>query len=230
MVGGPLVSCIVPAYNSAEHVGAAVESILAQTHRPLEVLVCDDGSEDATVEIASAFGAPVRVLEQETAGPAATRNLGIGAAQADFLAFLDADDLWAPQKLERQLAQFSERAELDCSLTHVRMFWSGDAEDEAERYAGHARAGDVPGYATTTLLARRSAFDRVGLLDPSLWFSDATDWFLRATDAGLRIEVLPEVLTYHRMHATNITRRREGASRREFLAIVRRSLERRRAG
>lgn len=86
----------------------------------------------------------------------------------------------------------------------------------------------IPGYSTTTLLAKRSAFDRVGLLNTQYWFGDATDWLSRAIEQGLIIEILSEVLTHHRMHESNLTRRRSEASREEFLNIVKASLDRRR--
>ena len=225
---GRAVSCIVPAHDSAAHIGEALDSILAQTHAPHEVIVVDDGSSDGTGALAVARGAPVRVVRLEDEGPAAARNRGLREAGGDLVAFLDADDLWHPEKLERQLSQLDADPSLDGSVTHVRMFWSGASEAEEERYREHPRAGPVPGYATTTLLARRDLFERVGELDPSLWFSDATDWFVRARERGARIGLHPDVLTYHRMHPSNLTRRREQASRAEFLEIARRSLRRRR--
>jgi len=90
------------------------------------------------------------------------------------------------------------------------------------------RSGPIPGYATTTLLAKRYVFDKIGVFDRHYWFGDATDWFLRVKEAGLKFEMVPEVLTLHRMHETNLTRRRSKASRDEFLAIVKASLDRRR--
>jgi hypothetical protein len=79
----------------------------------------------------------------------------------------------------------------------------------------------VPGYATPTLLARRSTFDRIGLLDESRWFSDATEWFMRALDAGLAVELLPEPLVERHVHSSNLTRRRADESADEFLDLVR---------
>ena len=85
----------------------------------------------------------------------------------------------------------------------------------------------MPGYTSGTLLARRSVFEKVGKFNTDLWFGDATDWFMRAKEKNVFIEILPDVLTYHRMHPQNLTRRRSEASRDEFLRIVKDSLERR---
>ena len=224
------VTCVVPAYNSERFIEPALDSILGQTSPPQEVIVADDGSTDGTLDVVAGYGSAVRVISQQSLGPAMTRNLGLGAATGEFVAFLDADDLWHPEKLARQLARFAVRPELELSLTHVQLFWEADFEHEEARLRDHPRvAGGVPGYATTALLARRSVFDTVGMFNADLWFSDAVDWFIRAQEEGCVLEVLADVLVYHRMHSSNLTRRRQEDSRREYLGIVKASLDRRRA-
>lgn len=229
MTAAPLVSCIVPAFNSERYLAEAIDSILAQTHRPIEVIVVDDGSEDGTSEITRRYGPPVRLVKQPCLGPAATRNLGLRSAGGSFVAFLDADDLWHPEKLSRQIARFEARPELDVSVTHARMFWIDALRQEAQTHDSTTRTGAIPGYATTTVLARRALFDRIGDFNTGLWFSDATDWFVRVTEAGAVLELMDDVLVYHRMHERNLTRRRSDASRDEFLMIAKRVLDRRRA-
>ncbi len=224
-----LISCIVPAFNSGRYIGEALESILSQTYTNIEVIVADDGSTDNTAEIVEAFGERVKLTSQETKGPAATRNLGVAAARGDFLAFLDADDLWHEEKLDRQAARFSSRPELEACVTHAKMFWVPGLEHEALEYSENPRSEAIPGYATTTLLARRSLFERIGNFRTDLWFSDATEWFIRAREAGIELELMPDVLTFHRMHELNLTRRRSEASKEEFARIVGESLTRRRA-
>jgi glycosyltransferase involved in cell wall biosynthesis len=229
-VGRPLISCVVPTFNSARFVAGALESILAQTYRPIEVIVADDGSTDGTSEVVNGFGDLVRMVTQQTRGPAATRNLGLNEARGSFISFLDADDLWDSNKLERQMARFRARPELDLCLTHVQMFWPAGMGEEARTFRNHPRSKPIPGFATTTLLAPRETFERLGNFAADLWFTDATDWLVRAREAGLVMEVLPDVLVYHRMHPSNLTRRRASESREEFLAMLKRSLDRRREG
>ena len=118
-----LISCIVPAYNGERYLGQTIDSILGQTYRPIEVIVVDDGSTDRTADVAAGYGAPVRLISQPNAGPAAARNTGIEAARGVFLAFLDSDDLWHEEKLERQMQRFAARPELDYCVTHIRNFW-----------------------------------------------------------------------------------------------------------
>ena len=164
---------------------------------------------------------------RRTSGPAATRNRGLRETR-EFVAFLDADDLWHPEKLARQLARFEAHPSLQACIAHVRNFWEEGQHELVEHYRDHRRMGAMPGYATTTLLARRSAFEAVGELDTNLWFADAVDWFMRARELGVEVELLPDVLTFHRLHPDNLTRRRSRASEDEFLTIVKGLLDRRR--
>jgi glycosyltransferase involved in cell wall biosynthesis len=224
----PLVSCIVPVFNGERYLAEALDSILAQSYRPLEIIVADDGSTDGTPAVVASYGDRVRYESQPTAGPAATRNLGLRTARGAFVAFLDADDLWHPEKLARQMARFDARPEIGVCVTHVQNFWIPDLTEEERRFRGHRRAEALPGYYTSTLLARRSVFDTVGQFNPALWHSDATEWFLRATEHGAVVELLPEVLTYHRLHHSNLSRREGEACRQEFVQLVKGSLERRR--
>jgi glycosyltransferase involved in cell wall biosynthesis len=225
----PLISCIVPVFNGERFVREALDSIWAQTYRPLEIIVADDGSTDGTAAIVASYDQPVHHLSQPNAGPAAARNLGLRAAQGAFVAFLDADDLWHPEKLARQMARFQARPDLDLCVTHVQNFWVPELIEEAARYRDHPRfTNAVPGYTTCTLLTRRALFDTVGKLDEALQHGDDTEWFLRAAEHGVVMELLPEVLTYHRMHHGNLSRRQGSASRDEYLQIVKASLNRRR--
>ncbi len=223
------VSCIVPTYNSARYLTEALDSIVAQSYRPIEIIVADDGSADATLNIARGYGHPLRVVTQTTAGPAATRNLGLKHADTEYVAFLDADDLWVPDKLAIQAAHLERHPSFKLCISYAQMFWSDPRDPEAIRYRDEPRAGAVPGYATTTLMVRRSVFDQVGMFDSRYWFSDAVEWFVRVRHAGFDIAVLPQVLTLHRMHECNLTRRRRDASRDEFLALACESIRRKRA-
>ena len=223
-----LISCIVPVYNGERYLSEALDSIFAQSYRPLEVIVVDDGSTDNTPQVMAGFKNSIRYLEQSNGGPSATRNLGVSAARGDFVAFLDPDDIWHPEKLARQVARFEARPELDLCVAHVQLFWAPELREEGVRLRNQARVNTVPGYTTGTLLTRRKFFDVVGYFDASFWFGDATDWFLRAAHGRAVMELLPDVLLYHRMHTTNLTRRRISSSRDEFLRIVKRSLDNRR--
>jgi len=224
----PLVSCVVPVFNGEGYLREALESIFTQTYPRLEVIVVDDGSTDRTATVLAVFGDRIRSLWQSNQGPAAARNLGLRAARGEFIAFLDADDLWHPEKLERQMAQFRSRPELDCCVTHVQNFWVPELQAEADKYRDHRITRPLPGYVTQTLCARRDVFTEVGLFNIDLTHGDSADWFLRAAKKGSVMALLPEVLTYRRLHATNRSRLGAADSREEFLRIVKNSLDHRR--
>ena len=221
-----LVSCIVPAYNSEQHLKETLDSIFRQGHRPLEILVCDDGSTDGTAGVVAAYGERVRYLRQPNAGPCAARNTGIAQASGEFLAFLDADDLWLPEKLSRQMARFEERPDLDYSVCHVQNF-----VDPRERgmTVDPARLAPIPGFTTVALVVRRRSFERIGGFDASLKHSSETDWFLRADEAGAVKELLPDVLVQRRLHGGSRSVRFASRSREEYLHTVKTALDRKRA-
>lgn len=98
------VSVVIPAYNAEPYLDECLRSVLTQTHPVIEVIVVDDGSTDRTRSIAESFGAPVRLLQQKQGGPARARNYGVREARGEWIAFLDADDLWKPEKIEKQLS------------------------------------------------------------------------------------------------------------------------------
>lgn len=219
---------MVPALDSELYIADGIESVLAQTHRPLEVLVIDDSTGGATAEIARGYGEPVRLLRGEAKGPAAARNFGVAAARADLIAFNDADDVWHPEKLARQAAHLRQHPHLGGCVTNLDFFWEKEVEWEREALRGTKRAGVVPGWATITLLARRQAFEKTGPLDEERIFSDSADWFLRARDAGVEIDLLEEVLVHHRRRGGSLSRRAENEQ--EFLVFLRERIAQRREG
>ena len=224
----PVIRCIVPVFNGERYLKEALDSIRAQTYRPLEIIVADDGSTDGTAAVVARYGAEVRYLSQPNAGPAAAQNLGLNAAWGEFVGFLDHDDLWHPEKLARQMARFRDRPELDLCVTHARNFWIPELEQEAARYRDHRRAEAVPGYYASSLLARRGLFDTVGRYDTTLGHGSQLEWFIRATDHGAAIELLPDLLVYRRLHQGNRSRLMGPASRDEFVRILKTFLDRRR--
>lgn len=226
----PLISGIVPVFNGERYLRETLDSMLAQTYQPLEIIVVDDGSTDGTGEVIAGYGDNVLYLRQDNAGPAVARNLGINAAQGEFISFLDADDLWHPEKSALQMARFEAHPELDICITYVQNFWIPELAAEAERYRDHPLSRPAPGYLMQTLLARRSVFETVGHFNPELKHSEKTDWFLRALEKGLVLEMLPDVLVYRRLHETNASRSHTlaSASRDEYLKLVKASLDRRR--
>jgi glycosyltransferase involved in cell wall biosynthesis len=223
-----LITCIVPVYNGELYLREAVDSIRSQTYPEVEIIIVDDGSTDGTAAIIAEYGAIVRPISQPNAGPPSARNRGLAAARGEFVAFLDADDVWHVEKLQQQMARFRVRPELDACVTHIQNFWIPELHEEAERLRDHRLARAVPGYTTQTLLARRTLFDVVGQFSTAVQHGDSTEWFLRASEHGAKIDVLAAVLVRRRLHHSNRTRRLAAASRDTYVDIVKAALDRRR--
>ncbi|HVO52154.1 MAG TPA: glycosyltransferase family A protein [Thermoanaerobaculia bacterium] len=223
MPASPLISTVIPVCNGERFLAEAVDSAIRQVPAPFEVIVVDDGSTDGTAGVCRSLGERVRYVHQENAGPSAARNRGLEMARGDFIAFLDADDLWPAEKFDLQLARFRSEPSLEVVLGYSRPF--ADARDGIP-----GRWFDVEPrfmYQVGSGLFRRGAFERAGVFDPELRFSEDVDWFLRAREAGVPMVVLQAVTVLYRQHGRNMTR---GRSTRDlgFIRVLQRSLERRR--
>lgn len=221
----PTISVIIPVHNREQYVAEALESILTQTCPATEIWAIDDGSTDGSAEVIQRFGDRVRYHHQTNSGAAAARNTGVDLSQGELLAFLDSDDRWLPNKLVLQLAAFEKNADLAMVFGHVRQFCSPDLPiDQRPRITAEVMAG----YHVGTLLVRRSAFQQVGPFETQWRVGEFVSWQAKATDMGLSMAMLPEVVMERRLHATNMGRT-ERSSASDYLRIVRASLARRRA-
>jgi glycosyltransferase involved in cell wall biosynthesis len=220
------ISCIVPVFDGERYLAEAIASIVAQTSPPFEIVVVDDGSTDRTIEVARSFGEAVRLVHQEHRGVSAARNHGARVARGDLLAFLDADDLYLPRKLELQRARFAARPELELCAAYTANFWSPDVADDARDHDPKMTA-PWPRHISTWVMRSR-LFERIGPFDEAMALSQDVDWHLRAESRGVVSETLPDVLTRRRLHMGNVTRHARADCRAAVLKSLRGHLERRR--
>jgi len=221
-----LVSVIIPAHNSERHIVAALDSILAQQHRPLEILVIDDGSTDGTARIVRGYAPEVRLIQQPQRGHPAARNTGVRAAAGEFLAFLDHDDVWSPDKLDLQMASFRRDPAVDVVFGHIQNFLSPEMTP-ADRARIAVPMRPLPGLLQGAMLARRASFHRVGLFPEQRGLGDFVDWYGRAMILGLNVKMLSQTVLHRRIHANNYHRTHRH-QRREYLHAVKDLLDRRR--
>jgi glycosyltransferase involved in cell wall biosynthesis len=223
-----LVSVLTTVHNGAGYLGEMIESVLAQTHRPLDVVVVDDGSEDSSAEVAMRFAPAVRVVRQRRRmGIGVSRNRAVAIAQGDFLTFPDADDRLAPNAIARMIAAFEARPGLDAVHAHVREFISPELEGEArERLRPATRP--MPGRLPSATLIRAGSFARVGRFATDLRAGESVDWAVRLIEARLVTTIVPDVLYERRLHRDNLSSR-ERHIRAEYLHVLKASLDRRRA-
>ncbi len=220
------VSVIIPAFNAVHYVSDTLDSVLAQDVA-LEVLVVDDGSDDGTGELLDRYTGRVSVERQARQGAGAARNRGVAIASCEYLAFLDADDLWPANRLARAIARLRAVDTLDMVFGHAEEFYSPDLTQEERSRLGR-RDGTHPFYSACTMVVRRASFLRTGGFTPTWKAGEFVDWYLRAVDSGLRAEMLDDVVLKRRVHRGHLGKRTEAASQ-DYVRIVRHSLERRRA-
>ncbi|MGD1906788.1 MAG: glycosyltransferase family 2 protein [Leptolyngbyaceae cyanobacterium] len=221
----PTISVIIPVHNREQYVTEAIKSILAQTCPATEIWAIDDGSTDKSADVIQRFGDRVHYHYQSNSGAATARNTGVELSQGDLLAFLDSDDLWVPEKLALQLAELEKNPDLAMVFGHVRQFCSPDwPTDQRPRITAEVMAG----YHVGTLLVRRDAFHQVGPFETQWRVGEFVSWQAKATDMGLPMAMLPEVVMERRLHATNMGRTERTHSQ-DYLRIVRAALERRRS-
>ncbi len=206
---GPAVSVVIGAYNAERWIAETIASVLGQTWRDFELIVVDDGSTDATAEIVKHCGAPVRYLHQENKGQPAARNTGIRAAQGRYVAFVDADDLWHPEKLARQMRLFEEDPLLAWCYTDAFLFASetgairGRAGQENALHEGDVLRPLLLGnfILSPTPVVRREVFDAVGSFNEDPVVRNGEDWemWLRIAER-YPVRVLRRPLAKVRLH------------------------------
>jgi hypothetical protein len=200
------VSIIIPAYNAAQTISETLESVLAQTCPNWEAIVVDDGSADATAEIAKSFAerdSRIRVISQPNGGESAARNAGLGQARYDWLLFLDADDWISASHLERLTDELISNPELDavhCGSVRIALDGTHVADDylppSGDMFPTLARRAAFP---VNACIVRRSLVEEVGKFDTSLKKSPDWDLWQRIARAGARFGAVREVLAYYRM-------------------------------
>lgn len=220
----PLVSVVIPSYNMAAFIPLTVESVLAQDHPRVELIVVDDGSSDGSVAALRRFGERIRLIEQKNAGACAARNRGLKEARGEFVAFLDCDDLWEKGKLTRCVETLLARPA--AAMVHSHAYWIDaagrvfgpprfPARPEGRVFEALARGNFV---VNSTPVCRRAAVEAAGGWDEGIFTTADWDMWLRLAKSG-ELAFIPEVLARTRVasyyNARNIER-----TRREWLYVL----------
>lgn len=207
----PLVSAIIPNYNYARYVGEAVESALGQTYPNIEVIVVDDGSTDNSLEVLEQYRDRIKIIEQKNSGVCVARNRGVAESTGEYIAFLDADDVWLPEKIAVQMNEFEEAPEAAFANCGMQLI---DLDGKPLGSLVEGKSGNVSstllsfnepatvGIASTGLVSRKM-FETVGGFDSRL--STAADWdFCFRLSASGDFIFNPKPMVKYRMHSSNM--------------------------
>jgi glycosyltransferase involved in cell wall biosynthesis len=226
------ISTIIPVFNGEQYIGHALDSVLAQTLPPDEIVVVDDGSTDNTPDILRRYAEQhakgrMRVISRKNSGTGPALNTAVSAATGDAFAFLDADDLWESNKLEIQRDALLADSDLEAVFGYMQQFASPDVDPEISRKFVVPK-DPQPGINKITLLILRTAFERIGPFGVNAHGADFIDWYARANLFGLRFRMLPSVVALRRHHPGNFGRLRRADGHGAILQALKSSLDRRR--
>lgn len=235
-MSNPLVSVIIPAFNAEHFISEALDSVFAQTYRLIEVIAVDDGSTDKTADIVRKYVRDVQdarnvrtseaieliYIYQENAGPSKARNTGIKAAKGDYIAFLDADDRWTPEKLEKQMKFMTANPEISFVFGDMMVFDAHESViDSVFKKYGYPPCNEkgkiinafenllernfIP---TGTDLIKKACFEKTGYFDESVKHGEDYGLWLRIT-LMYEIGYIPEILMQRRLHNKNLSKEQE---------------------
>ncbi len=221
----PAITAAIAVHDGEAYLGEAIESVLAQTRPCEQLIVVDNGSTDRSAEIAASFP-EVELVTEPALGVGRARNAALRALSGDYLAFLDADDLWDPRKTELQLAAFEADPSLDLVFGQMHQFVTPGL-DPAIAAEMKIPTDPQPGLHLGSMLASRAAVEAIGPWPEAVAVSDGLTFLLRADELGLRRAMLPEVVSLRRIHSANHSFARRG-DRTEFARYLKSSLDRRR--
>jgi len=208
----PLVSVVIPSYNAGPFIGRTIDSVMSQSYKNLEIVVVDDGSSDGTPDIVARFGDPVRLILQHNDGVSAARNRAIAEARGELIAFLDHDDVWYPEKLERQVHLLSTRPEV--GLVYSNADFIDVTDHPMWTYLARPRLhrGQVLGrlfldcfVPLLTVVVRARLLAEVGQFAAGWHIAEDYDLFLRFAERT-EVDYVDEVLAGYRIHRGNLSR------------------------
>jgi len=227
----PLLSAVIPTFDNADMVVEAVRSVLDQTWPRVEAVVVDDGSTDDTLDRLGAFGDRIRIVRQEHRGPAVARNAGIRASAGEYIGFLDSDDLWMPEKVEKSVDALRSNPEAGVAYTGVRIRETdtGRAYPLAQYTTSGWMARDLflecKGVNTSTLVVRRECLDAVGGFDEEFFRAQDWDIMVRLAEKFQYVHV-PDALTERRLHNRSLSVTHQDLYAKYNLLVIRKALAR----
>lgn len=203
------VCAVIPAFNAEAYIGPAIDSVLSQSVPVSEIIVVDDGSKDGTCAVVEKYGSRVRLLRQKNQGPSAARNLGVNESATDFVAFLDADDMWHPEKIERQLEMLTGSPGAVLCYTGLLNFSDVEGWERPTKPLPLAELRKElrlrnPRIVPSSVLVPREAFLKTGGFDKALKGSEDWDFAIAMLELG-KFCVVEDPLTLYRSNSAGLS-------------------------
>lgn len=193
----PKVSVIITVYNGEKYILETLQSIASQDYSNIEIIIIDDGSTDNTAKLVNDFNVPIVYELQQHAGIATGWNRGVEKATGEYISFLDSDDLWSRNKTRNQVEFLKLNPHIDILFGYAKEFRSQDVAGD------HKEMEPVPGISACTMMIKKEKFLEVGLFNTKWAKGIFSDWYLRATEASLKMYVDKQIVLYRRIHDTN---------------------------
>jgi len=215
------IDIILPVYNCEKFIGEAIQSVLDQTFQRFNLIIINDGSTDRSQKIINKYkeiDSRVISIKQKNRGHIPSLNTGLELSNSEYIAFIDADDLWEKTKLEKQYNLLSKTADVAVCFTLLREFDSLESYDV--KY--FARKNDMKGLSKICFLGARSLFDTYGKFDNEEKLPEFILWFGKLINDNVKYEVLNEVLAFRRIHDNNMTQK---MNRLDYLKTIKRHID-----
>jgi len=217
------IDVILPVYNCEKFIGEAIQSVLDQTFQSLNLIIINDGSTDCSEEIINKYketDSRIILIKQKNRGQIPSLNKGLELSKSEYIAFIDADDLWEKTKLEKQYKSLSKTADIAVCFTLVREFDSLKNHDI--KHSASARKNDMKGLSKICFLGAKSLFDTYGKFNNEEKLGEFILWFGKLINDNVKYEVLNEVLAFRRIHSNNMTQK---INRLDYLKIIKRHID-----
>lgn len=213
----PRVSVVIPSYNVGRYLQYALQSVLAQDYHDYEVVVIDDGSTDNTREVVATSEIPIRYYYQKNTGISGARNAGIAQARGEYIAFLDADDVWTPTKLSEQVSHLDGHPEIGMVFSLAQNTLD-PTKDESDYPI-------IPAHVPPNCTFRRDILDTVGMFDETIKLGEFADWYARAIGLGVKVYCIPKLLIRRRIHGENMGIKHK-INQIDYVRILKRKIDR----
>jgi len=227
----PLVSVIIPTYNSAKFISDSVSNVTSQTYPNIEILIIDDGSTDNTEAIVRALPGPIRYIKQVNSGPSAARNHGIRQSNGKYIAFLDVDDGWEPSKIKNQVVFFENDKSLSIVATgYVRCDADLSPIETVSLEVPSKNKGIIPfrvllernQLLTSSIMVKKQTLDECGSFDDKIRFGEDWDLWVRTAQLG-RIGYIQTPLAKYRAHGGGLTGKLDDKNMQDWLEVIRKN-------